>query len=117
MIEIKINKMAYTAKDPRPPPRRFLYLTETKSWKSEEREREAEGEGERGGENVSLKTHATARGVGKKGQRKIKRRRTSPGLVSVLYKFAVALMVLGLASTQSPGSINDQIWRKVLFIK
>ena len=52
--------MAYTAKDPRPP-QRFLYLTETKSWKSEERERE----GERGGENVSLKTHATARGVGK----------------------------------------------------
>ena len=30
------NKMAYTAKDPCPPPWRFLYLTETKSWKWEE---------------------------------------------------------------------------------
>ena len=38
-----------------PPPRRFLYLTETKSWKWEGR----------GGEKVSLKTHATARGMGK----------------------------------------------------
>ena len=55
-----INKMAYTAKDPMPPPLppwRLLYLTETKSWKWE-------GEGEEG-EKVSLKTHATARGVGK----------------------------------------------------
>ena len=49
--------MAYTVKDPRPPPppRSFLYLTETKSWKWEEEEG--------GGEKVSLKTHATARGV------------------------------------------------------
>ena len=36
---------------------RFLYLRETKSWKSEERE---------GGENVHLLTHAPARGMGKK---------------------------------------------------
>ena len=35
----------------------FIYLTETKSWKWE-------GEGEEG-EKVSLKTHATARGMGK----------------------------------------------------
>ena len=40
-----------------PPPRRFLYLTETKSCKWE-------GGGEEEGEKVSLKTHATARGVG-----------------------------------------------------
>ena len=56
--------MAYTAKDPRPPPtRRFLYLTETKSWRLEERERE----GERG-EKVHLLTHTPLGGrVGKKG--------------------------------------------------
>ena len=53
-----LNKMAYTAKDPTPPPPwRFLYLTETKSWRCEE-----EGETD---ENVHLKTHATARGMGK----------------------------------------------------
>ena len=41
------------------PPWRFLYLTEKKSWKWE-------GGGEEEGEKVSLKTYATARGVGKK---------------------------------------------------
>ena len=46
--------MAYTAKDPRPP-RHFLYLRETKSWRCEENE-----------ENVHLLTYAPARGVGKK---------------------------------------------------
>ena len=56
--------MAYTAKDPRPPPPwHFLYLTETTSWKWEEEG--GGGEGEEGGEKVSLKTHATAKGVGK----------------------------------------------------
>ena len=50
--------MAYTAKDPCPP-RRFLYLTETKSLRCGEEGEEEEGE------KVSLKTHATARGVGK----------------------------------------------------
>ena len=50
--------MAYTAKDPCPP---LLYLTETKSWKWEGEEEEG------GGEKVSLKSHATARGVVKKG--------------------------------------------------
>ena len=54
------NKMAYTAKDPHPT-QRFLYLTETKIWKWEE----GDGEEEEGGEKVSLKTHATARGMGK----------------------------------------------------
>ena len=49
--------MAYTAKDPRRP-WRFLYLTETTSWRWEG------GEGE--GKKVSLKSHATARGMGKK---------------------------------------------------
>ena len=56
--------MAYTAKDPCPPPWCFLYLTETKSWKWEKGG--GDGEEEEGGEKVSLKTHATARGVGKK---------------------------------------------------
>ena len=51
-----LNKMAYIAKDPHPP-RHFLYLRKMKSYRCEE------GEGE---EKVSLKTHATARGVGKK---------------------------------------------------
>ena len=46
-----------------PPPRRFLYLRETKSWWCGEEEEEGEGEE---GEKVSLLTHATARGVGKK---------------------------------------------------
>ena len=58
------NKMTYTAKDPCPP-WRFLYLTETKSWKAERREREGEGERGGGGENVHLLTHAPARGIGK----------------------------------------------------
>ena len=60
-VQKKRNKMAYRAKDPHPPPpRRFLYLRETKSWRWE-------GGGEEGeGEKVSLLTHATARGVGKK---------------------------------------------------
>ena len=35
--------MAYSAKDPRPL-RRFLYLTETKSWKWEEEEKEEKKE-------------------------------------------------------------------------
>ena len=52
--------MAYTAKF-RCPPRRFLYLTETKSLKWE-----GGGEEDREGEKVSMLTHATARGVGKK---------------------------------------------------
>ena len=39
------------------PPQCFLFLRETKSWWCE---------GEEEGENVHLKTHATARGVGKK---------------------------------------------------
>ena len=55
MFEIDVNKKAYTAKDPCPPPRRFLYLTETKSWRCE-----GKGKG-----NVHLLTHASARGVGK----------------------------------------------------
>ena len=54
--------MAYTAKDPLPPPQHFLYLTETKSWKWEGEEGKEGGEE---GEKVSLLTHATARGVGK----------------------------------------------------
>ena len=53
----RINKMAYTAKDPRPPPQRFLYLTETKSWRCEGGQEEEE--------NVHLLTHATAWGMGK----------------------------------------------------
>ena len=55
--------MAYKAKDPRPP-RRFLYLTETKSYKCGEGQEGEEGEGE----NVHLKTYATTRGVGKKNE-------------------------------------------------
>ena len=43
------------------PPWRFLYLRETKSCWCGEGE-----EGEEEGQKVSLKTHATARGVGKK---------------------------------------------------
>ena len=42
---------------PPPPPQRFLYLRETKSWRLEGRGRE--------GENVHLLTHTTARGLGK----------------------------------------------------
>ena len=57
--------MAYTAKDPCPP-WRFLYLRETQSlWCGEEGEEEEEGE------KVSLKTHATARGVGKNKDNKL----------------------------------------------
>ena len=52
-----LNKMAYTAKDRRPP-WRFLYLRETTSWWC--------GEGDGEGENVHLLTHAPTRGVGKK---------------------------------------------------
>ena len=55
--------MTYTAKDPYPP-WHFLYLRETKSWRWGEEEEEEEGEG--GGEKVTLLTHATARGMGKK---------------------------------------------------
>ena len=52
--------MAYTAKDPHPPPpRRFLYLIKTKSWRCEG------GRGEGEGEKVSLLTHTTAWAVGK----------------------------------------------------
>ena len=60
--------MAYTAKDPCPPPRRFLYLRETKSLRCEGGEEGGEGEEEEEEEEeekVSLLTHATARGVGK----------------------------------------------------
>ena len=53
--------MAYTAKDPCPPPTAFLYLRETKSWWCEEKG----GEGRGGEEKVSMLTHATVRGVGK----------------------------------------------------
>ena len=62
-----INKMAYRAKDPRPPPpHRFLYLRETKSWRWEGEGGEEGEEGEEEGEKVSLLTHATTRGMGKK---------------------------------------------------
>ena len=44
------------------PPRRFLYLTETKSWRCEEKDKDKE----KGNENVHLLTHAPTRGVGKK---------------------------------------------------
>ena len=57
--ELDINKMAYTAKDPHPPPRHFLYLTETKSWRCEEKDKD------KGNENVHLLTHAPTRGMGK----------------------------------------------------
>ena len=59
------NKMAYRAKDPCPPPMVFS----VKSWRWEREgggggeEEEEEGEGKK----VSMLTHATARGVGKKG--------------------------------------------------
>ena len=46
-----------------PPPQCFLYLTQIKSWRCGEGKEEEEG-GE--GENVHLKTHATARCMGKK---------------------------------------------------
>ena len=55
---------------PPPPPRRFLYLRETQFWRCEGGEGEEGGEeGEEGGEEeekVSLLTHTTARGMGKK---------------------------------------------------
>ena len=56
--------MAYTAKDPRPPPppQRFLYLRETKSGRWEEGEE---------GKKVSLLTQTTARGVGKNSNEQI----------------------------------------------
>ena len=61
--ERNANKMAYTAKDPRPPSPLWhvLYLRETKSWWCGEEDGEEEE-----GTKVSLKTHATARGMGKK---------------------------------------------------
>ena len=53
-------------KDTCPPPQRFLYLRETKSWWcGEEGEEEEEEEGEEEGENVHLLTHTTAMAVGK----------------------------------------------------
>ena len=51
--------MTYTAKDPHPP-LCFPYLRETKSWLCGEEGEEEEEEGD----NVHLKTHATARGMG-----------------------------------------------------
>ena len=51
-----LNKIASQRKT-HAPPRRCLYLRETKSWRWEE--------GGEEGEEVSLLTHATARGVGK----------------------------------------------------
>ena len=56
-----------TAKNARPL-QRFLYLRETKSWWCEEG-----GGGEEGGQKVSMLTHATARGMGKKVTRQIDR--------------------------------------------
>ena len=50
----KENKMAYTAKDPRPPT----------AFSVPNRNKKLEGGEEGEGENVHLKTHATARGVG-----------------------------------------------------
>ena len=65
MYEVRCkNKMAYTHSQGPTPPWRFLYLTETKSWRYEE------GEGTE--KNVHLLTHATARGVGKKYNRTAK---------------------------------------------
>ena len=55
---ILVNKITSQQKS-HAPPRHFLYLRETKSWKAERRERE------RGGDNVHLLTHAPARGMGK----------------------------------------------------
>ena len=52
--------MAYTAKDPRPP---TAFSVPNINKKLEGGEEGQEGEGK----NVHLKTHATARGVGKKG--------------------------------------------------
>ena len=74
--QTKQNKMAYTAKDPCPPPMAFsvpkrnvLYLRETKLGRCERRRKRRGGEGRRrrGGENVHLKTQAPLGGrVGKK---------------------------------------------------
>ena len=55
--KVKEKQDHITAKDPLPP-QRFLYLRETKRWWCGEEEEE--------GEKVSMLTHATARGVGKK---------------------------------------------------
>ena len=56
------NKMAYRAKDPCPP---MVFSVKSWRWEGEGGGEEEEEEGE--GEKVSLLTHATARGVGKKG--------------------------------------------------
>ena len=53
----KQNKIASQRKSHAPPPWRFLYLRETKSWWCGEGEEEE-------GKKFSLKTHATTRGVG-----------------------------------------------------
>ena len=55
------NKIASQRKTHALPPRCFLYLRETKSWWCGEEEEEGEE-----GKKVSLKTHATTRGMGKK---------------------------------------------------
>ena len=61
------NKIASQRKTHAP---RFLYLRETKSWWCEG---EGDGEGGEGGEeeNVSMLTHTTARGMGKKDKKSI----------------------------------------------
>ena len=55
--------MAYTANDPCPT-QSFLYLREEEKVGGGKKEKKKK-EGEGGGEKVSLKTHATARGMGK----------------------------------------------------
>ena len=79
LTEETLNKMEYTAKDPRPPPpptafsvpkRNVLYLRETKLWRC--------GRG-RGGETCHLKTHAPLGGcVGKKTRSHHSERPTPP---------------------------------------
>ena len=56
--EVLIKQDGIHSQGPMPPPQCFLYLREIKSWRSEGRGREVE--------KVSLLTHATTRGVGKK---------------------------------------------------
>ena len=66
--------MACTAKDPHPP-QHFLYLTETNIWWCEEG-----GEGEK----VSMLTHTTAKGMGKKKHFKVLSKQSSPYPLSLL---------------------------------
>ena len=72
-VYVKKKQDGIHCQGPTCPPRRFLYLTETKSWRCEEGGGEGEGgegeggEGEGGeGEKVHLKTHTPLGGrVGK----------------------------------------------------